>query len=275
MDSIDVLCHYKSILSLTGEAAFFNSRYTRLDPTTSLHKSILISANHLKSQVFHYDKCRDGCTDSTQEVYVSSSGDKLPIVIDTGASNSISPTATDFTGTIRRSSLQSLKQVNGTTPVCGEGEVLWDIEDYYGTRRSVITDAYFVPTATIRLFSPQVYIGTDSTANMTLDRSGLQLTLKCGTILHFPINLSNNLPFMLTENSLNKGRKPKRKSNLQLSTPDHKPPKKQLNLKMSTFGSGVYSSGASIYNNLIEHSVLQRSNQNLDPAQHELMKWHS
>ena len=165
VDSIDVLCHYKSILSLTGEAAFFNSRYNRLDPSTSLHKSILIQANHLKSQVFHYDNYRDRCTDSTQEVCVSSSGDELPIVIDTGASNSITPTTTDFTGTIRRSSLQSLKQVNGTTPVCGEGEVLWDIEDLYGTRQSVITDAYFVPTATIRLFSSQVYIDTNSTTH--------------------------------------------------------------------------------------------------------------
>jgi len=43
--------------------------------------------------------------------------------------------------------------------VCGKGEVFWDIEDFYGTCRSVITDAYFVPSATIRLFSPQVYIG--------------------------------------------------------------------------------------------------------------------
>ena len=98
----------------------------------------------------------------------------------------------------------------GTTPVYGEGEVLWDIEDFYETRRSVITDAYFVPSATIRLFSPQVYIGTNSTTNMTLDRSGLQLTLKCGTILDFPISLSNNLPLMLTQNSLDEGRKPKK-----------------------------------------------------------------
>ena len=99
--------------------------------------------------MFHYDSCRDGCTDTTQEIYVSSSGDELPIVIDTGASNSITPCPGDFIGEIKRSRLQSLKQVNGTTPVCGEGNVVWNIEDFYGTRRSVTTASYFVPSATI------------------------------------------------------------------------------------------------------------------------------
>ena len=39
------------------------------DVSASLHKSILAQANHLKSQVFHYDSCRDVCTGSTQKVY--------------------------------------------------------------------------------------------------------------------------------------------------------------------------------------------------------------
>ena len=199
MDSIDVLYNYKSILSFTSEAAFFNSRYNRLDPSTSLRKSILVQANHLKAQVFHYDNCRDGCTDTTQEIYLSSSGDELPTVIDTGASNSITPCPADFIGEIQCSRLEFLKQVNGTTPVYGEGKVLWDIEDFYGTRRSVTTESYFVSSTTIRLFSPQVYIGTNDIAKMTLDQSGLQLIFKCGSVLHFPINFSNNLPFMLTQ----------------------------------------------------------------------------
>ena len=43
---------------------------------------------------------------------------------------------------------------------------------------------------------------------------------------------------------------------------------------MSTFESGVYSSGTAIHNTLVEHSVLERSNHNLNPAQQELMKWY-
>ena len=39
VDSIDVLYNYKSILSFTSKAAFFNSRYNGLDSSTSLHKN--------------------------------------------------------------------------------------------------------------------------------------------------------------------------------------------------------------------------------------------
>ena len=163
--------------------------------------------------------------------------------------------------------------MNGTTPVCGEDKVLWDIEDFYGTRRSVTTESYFVPSATICLFSPQVYIGTNSTTKMTLDQSGLKLTLKCGSVLHFPINLSNNLPFMLTQNLLDRGRTQEKETRLEIPTLKVKP-KNKSSLKMSTFGSGVYSSGTAIHNTLVEHSVLERSNHNLNPAQQELIKWH-
>ena len=106
-------------------------------------------------------------------MYISSNGGKLPIVIDTGASNSIISCPTEFIEEIKRSNLQSLKQVNGKTPVCKEGKILWDIGTFYGTRRSVTTESYFVPSASISLFSSQVYTGTNNTAKMTLDRSGL------------------------------------------------------------------------------------------------------
>ena len=119
--------------------------------------------------MFHYDSSRNGCTDTTQEIYVSSSGDELPIVIDTGARNSTMPLPRDFIGELKRSRFQSLKQVNGTTPVCGEGNIVWNIEDFYETRRYVTTASYFVPIATIYLFLPQGYIGTNDTAKITLD----------------------------------------------------------------------------------------------------------
>ena len=130
----------------------------------------------------------------------------LPIVIDTGASNSISPIGSDFVGFIQKSDLSTLKQVNGTTPVAGQGNVQWNVEDFYGTRRSIITEAYFVPDAQIRLFSPQVYISTHPTAKLSLNSKGIDLTLKCGTVLHFPISKGNNLPFMLTQAVLDKRR---------------------------------------------------------------------
>ena len=105
MDSFDALDNYQSIFAITSEAVFFNCRYTRLDQSTSLYKSILLQARNLKSQVFHYNSSLNDCTDSTSEIYVSSCSEELPIVIDTGASNSIIPNASDFVGVIQRSDL--------------------------------------------------------------------------------------------------------------------------------------------------------------------------
>ena len=221
--------------------------------------------------MFQYDSCQDGCTTTTQEIYVSSNGDELAIVIDTGASNSITPCPADFIGKIQHSRLQSLKQMNVTTPVCRGGNVLWVIEDFYGTRRSVANTSYFVPSATICLISPQIYLGTNDTAKMTLDQSGLQLTLKRGSVLHFSINLSNNLSFVLTQNLLDRGRTTEKEKGLKIRRLKVKPNNK-FSLKLSTSGSGVYSSSTAIHNTLIEHSVLECSNHNLNPAQQELIK---
>jgi hypothetical protein len=167
-----------------------------------LFESLLIQARHLRAQVFHYDTTLNNCIDDTLEIYVSSCSKELPIVIDTGASSSITPIASDFINGIHKPNLQSLDQVNGKTLICGQGMVEWPIDDVNGTRRTITTEAYFVPDAGIRLFSPQVYIGNNTTSNMHIDHNGIAFTLKCRTLLRFPFNHRNNLPFMLTERSL-------------------------------------------------------------------------
>jgi hypothetical protein len=251
IDSFDVISHYKHILSCE-EYSLFNSSYHRLHHSSPQFGRILIQAHHLKSQVFHYDTTFNNNTDSTPEIYVSSKNDELPIVIDTGASGSITPIASDFVNGIHKADLQTLKQVNGTTPVCGQGPVHWKIEDVDGIRRTITTDAYYVPDATIRLFSPQVYIGSNKTSKLLIDSDGTHFTLKCGTVLKFPINKSNNLPFMLTEASL----RTKHKSHL------------------SSIITLLSNKSQSAYTSLIDRSVFNRENFNLNPAQQELLKWH-
>ena len=76
---------------------------------------------------------------------------------------------------------------------------------------------------------------------------------------------------MLTQNSLDRGRTSEKKKGFKILTLKDKPRNKS-SLKLSTFGSGVYSSGTVIHNTLIDHSVLERSNHNLNPAQQELIK---
>jgi hypothetical protein len=250
VDSFDVLSHYNQIKSFES-VLFFNSHYYRLDPFSNQYATILIQSRHLKAQVFHYDTTSGNIDETTTEIYVSSCDDELPIVIDTGASNSITPIASDFVdGIINKADLQSLKQVNGTTPVCGQGEVNWDIEDVEGTRQRINTDAYYVPDAGIRLFSPRVYTNANKNSSMQIDSDGILFTLQCGTFLSFPFNQSNNLPFMLTESSLRS-----RKST-------------HITSSISTL------SRKSIFTSLIDRSVFNRDNFNLNPSQQELLKWH-
>ena len=276
VDSFDVLSHYKQLNqlnhfdngSLIGMLQYvqhqsrpdisravaqvhqytLGPRHRRLDPSSLHYKSILIQARHLQLQVFHYDTTLNN-NSSTPEIYLSSNSKELPIVIDTGASTSITPIASDFTTDISKADLQELKQVNGTTAVCGQGTVLWPIEDVNGTRRSIITDAYYVPDAGIRLFSPQDYIRNNKTASLLCNSEGVRFTLKCGTVLKFPFNKSNNLPFMLTETSLN-----------------------EQNNNNSHLISSI--SGMSAYNSLLDRSIFNRDNFNLNPAQCELIRWH-
>ena len=86
--------------------------------------------------------------------YFSSDIAELPIIINTGAYFSIPTTATDFTQQIVASLCTSFNQLSGKTTVVGEGPIKWDIEDVTGTRHQLKTHTYYVPTATIRLFSP-------------------------------------------------------------------------------------------------------------------------
>lgn len=111
--------------------------------------SILIQACNLKSQVFHYDISLDDCIHSTSKIYVLPYCEELPIVIDTSAGNSITPNDSDFIGKIHKANLSSLEQVNETTPVCGQCNIGWDIEDFHVVSCIVITKAYHVPSATI------------------------------------------------------------------------------------------------------------------------------
>jgi hypothetical protein len=187
VNSFDDFSNYKQIQACEEES-LFKSSYHLLDSSPSRFRRILIQARHLKSQVFHYDTTLNNSADTTPEIYISTKTNELPIVIDTGTSGSITAIASNFSSGIHKANLQTLKQVNGTTPVCGEGSVHWKIEDMEGIRRTIITDAYYVPDATIRLFSPQVYIGKDKTSKLFIDHTGTHFTLKCGTVLCFPIN---------------------------------------------------------------------------------------
>jgi hypothetical protein len=92
-----------------------------------------------------------------RSVYFSNRPDDLPIVIDSGATLSLTPNRSDFIGELRPAPMAELNGLSSTTAVEGFGTVEWTIRDLFGTMRTICTQAYYVPQATIRLFSPQAY----------------------------------------------------------------------------------------------------------------------
>ena len=121
-------------------------------------------------------------------VYFTPKEDEGPVVLDTGASISITPYGDAFVGPIEPSQLTSLTGLTDSTPVVGRGRVEWSIVDVFGVVRTIRTNAYFVPTANIRLFSPQAYFQEHDAGRCVMTASNTTLTLADGTDLVFPYN---------------------------------------------------------------------------------------
>jgi len=83
-----------------------------------------------------------------------------------------------------------------TLNVVGKGVVEWTIRDVFGTVRTIRTAAYYVPAASICLFSPQQYFSETSPGSLLLTHRHAKLVLRDGTDLEFPYNAGSNLPLM-------------------------------------------------------------------------------
>ena len=179
-----------------------------------------------------------------QSVYFSPRVEDYPIIIDTGASMSLTPSRDDFVGNLDPAPISELHGLNTTTPVCGIGTVSWSVKDIFGVVRTIKTRAYYVPDASIRLFSPQTYMQTVGKGHMLVHAQRTVLQVSDGTDLVFPYHQSSNLPYMLTA------------------------PQAQLGL---TYEDTVTLSSSSVGCYL---SVADQVNQNITPTQKELLKWH-
>ena len=239
--------------------------YSRLDLSSETHKRLLLEARTLQTNLFGY---KTHSPTSAVQIYLSTSKCEPPIIIDTGASNSLTPLSSDFKNNLIQSAdLKSLQQVNGSTQVCGAGMLEWEIEDMVGTKAIIETTAYFVPAVSIRLFSPQAYIGNCPLANLVLDCNGVCFQLRCGTVLKFPFSPSSNLPFMLTESLLAHQREV-----------DSQP----AQLQPATSAQATYRNVASLLlvnttaaaGLIKQHRVLTDNNHNFNNSQKELLSWH-
>lgn len=134
---------------------------------------------------------------SDKRVYISSD-DSLPIVIDSGASLSLSPNLDDFVETPKPCALSNLHGLSGTTEVLGIGTVEWTVIDLFGVVKTIRCQAYYVPKANIRLFSPQRFFEEQNGGKCEITAERTTITLPNGTgTLKFPYQHSSGLPLML------------------------------------------------------------------------------
>lgn len=239
--------------------------YSKLNPSSETYKRLLLEACTLQTNLFGY---KTHSPTSAVQIYLSTSNCKPPIIIDTGASDSLTPLSNDFKNNLIQSAdLKSLQQVNGSTQVCGAGMVEWDVEDMVGTKATIETSAYFVPAASIRLFSPQAYIGNCPSANLVLDCNGVCFQLRCGTVLKFPFNPSSNLPFILTESLLAHQQDADGQS-------AQSPPTTSAQATYCDTASPILVNTTAAAGLIEQHRVLTDNNHNLSNSQKELLSWH-
>jgi hypothetical protein len=159
----------------------------------------------------------------------------IPIIFDSGASTSVSPIKEDFIDMIPMS--KHLNGLNGGAEVIGQGTIWWTVYSDSGKQMVIETQAYYVPTTSVRLFSPVPYFRQSSSkggdGKFCLDEYGARF--------HFPHSMET----------------------ITLALPDNALP--------SVFPITTPSSND---DNAAFLSVLDESNIHLTNAQKQLLLWH-
>jgi hypothetical protein len=153
----------------------------------------LIAAAHLTGQD----------VSSTASVYQARNNPEFPIVVDSGASVSVTPHIRDFRGPLQKCPTKSLDGLSSKTEVLGMGKVTWEVQDLYGVTRTITTMAYYVPAANIRLFSPKAYFDEQNGGSYHMEKGMTTLTLGDGTPLTFLYQPGRKLPMMLISSHFN------------------------------------------------------------------------
>ncbi|CAJ1961149.1 unnamed protein product, partial [Cylindrotheca closterium] len=199
--SVDPLKQYHQIAALSNPlwSLHTKSEETEVKTTLKAAKSNAATLSRAVNAAISQIDCHIPRLPDTlhhQSVYLSDNS-KTPMVIDTGASVSITPHKSDFISKVRPSQLKSINGLQGSCEVVGSGTVEWTVRDVYGSVRRIRTTAYLVPSAQIRLFSPQCYFQeTKGAGSLFLNHRKVVLTLADESELEFPFQ-SNNIPMML------------------------------------------------------------------------------
>ena len=169
------------------------------------------------------------------------------IVIDSGASYSVTPLRRDFLPDNLITKSGSVQQLSGKTSVKGFGPVHWRFKLPDTNEHDILPIAHHIPYVGIRLFTPpQAYFKQCKGGSLTLDHEAC-IVLPTGVSFSIPYQSSSNLPLLYpipTDSSLIES------SSLTL-----------FSFKSLTFDS-------------INSFIVDEANQNITPTQKELLIWH-
>jgi hypothetical protein len=169
--------------------------------------------------------------------------DYLPIIIDSGASISITPVLSDFIGPITPLPRQTVKGLNHVIKIEGIGRVRWRIVDSNGRKAVIETTAYYIPGGDVRLFSPQCHLQENKNGSFVCKADGTTFSSKDTGDLRFLYHECNNLPLATIDRGKHSG-------HLAME-------------QLEDLGT-----------DRIQLSVADETNQNLTGAQKELLGWH-
>ena len=255
IETLDPLAQFHALRFLMDhtflESKTMKKQRTRSQKHALKEAQMLVAATNLATGT--PTEATHAATTSGPTVYFNDKHEDAPVVIDTGASMSITPNLSDFVTPLHACKITELNGLSHKSPVLGEGKVEWTVRDVFGSVRTIQTMAYYVPSASIRLLSPQTYFQEHRAGRLISDWQKATFELSDGSVLQFPYTNQGNLPMMLTEPD------PEVTNMVGLTMAD------------ISFLAGVTDHGSPFS---IFLSVADETNQNLTPTQKELLEWH-
>ena len=110
-----------------------------------------------------------------------------PLVLNTGASIFITPVLSDFIDNLQPLPVTTVYGINSKTNVTGSGTVEWKVNDINGSLQTICTFALYIPSAQVRLFSPQDFFRIQQNGTVHIDKHDTHLFLQSDSSSECPI----------------------------------------------------------------------------------------
>ena len=117
----------------------------------------------------------------------------VPFIFDSGCSVAVSPYKDNFGGTLQPCT-KTMIGLGASATVEGEGVVQWVFKDDYGVDQLIYVRVCYIPSSTVRLFSPQSYSVREGGGSFTLTKDGPTFIFASGKSLSFSYTKGSGLP---------------------------------------------------------------------------------